>query len=102
MQEHVQPAVLDEVYPGEPHDIAYLFPVARGVAVGGAFLAHRLGVIGAQHQFDYAMVQKLTAVPAQHDAFVSQCLAQPVIFDRKDIFILFTMIFPAVDRDKIA
>lgn len=70
MVEHVQPAMFDQVDPGELHDLPDPFFIVTLVALGLALLAHWFGIVGTLHPHGEAVCEKLAALGAERDLFL--------------------------------
>jgi hypothetical protein len=99
MIEHIQPAMFDQIDPGELHDLSYLIFIVTPVALGIALLAHGFGIVRTLRPHGKTVREKPFTLRTEGDLFLID------LFDIEKLKgewrFLPLVILPAEDRDKL-
>jgi hypothetical protein len=95
----VQPPPFDEIRARKPHHLPNPLPIIPAIALGFAFLAHGLGVMGAPKTLSNPIGQKFRAGFAELDSPIDE---GRYLFEwrREGSLGIFRMVFPTKDMDE--
>ena len=99
MIQHVQPAMFDQVDPGELHNLPDPIFIATLVARSLALLAHRLGIVGTLHPHGEAVCEKPAALGTEGDVFLVDLFDVEKLKGKRRL--LHLVMLPAEDGDEL-